>query len=170
MFGQPHVHARLAGVEGIEPLNVGIECLRAEHRSACDDVARAARGATKRRAWTGWLIQGGEETVEERGGHPGLRFVLAQDFFCPIFGCGADEIANREVDQVSGEGDLDFAFRADPDFETSCRCHCDSLCVRTNVRESLTVVNTTPMPPCSLVIPESKTSHLGSPWPGGGPG
>jgi hypothetical protein len=42
--------------------------------------------------------------------------VFAQDFFCTIFGRGADEIANREVDQVSGTGDLDFAFRADPDF------------------------------------------------------
>jgi hypothetical protein len=42
--------------------------------------------------------------------------VLAQDFFCPIFGRGADKIANREVYQVSGPGDLDFAFRADPDF------------------------------------------------------
>jgi hypothetical protein len=42
--------------------------------------------------------------------------VLAQDFFCPIFGCGSDEFANREVYQVSGTGDLNFAFRADPDF------------------------------------------------------
>jgi len=123
MFGQPRVHARLAGVEAIETLNVGTERLRAKHQSACDDVARATGGATKRRTWTGWLIQGGEETVEERRGHPGLRFVLAQDFFCPIFGGGADEVANREVDQVSGEGDLGFGFRTDPDFETSSSCH-----------------------------------------------
>src|ERR1035437_6982750 len=156
MFGQPRVHARLAGVEGIEPLNVGIEPLRAKHQSACGDVARAARGATKRRTRTGWLIQGGDKTVEERGRHPGLRFVLAQDFFCPIFGRGADEITNREVYQVSGTGDLGFAFRADPDFQTSCRCHRDSLCVRTNVREFLAVVNTTPMPRVHLSSPESR--------------
>jgi len=85
MFRQPRVHAWLAGVEGVQPLNVGIERLRVKHRSASDDVARAARGATKRRAWTGWVIQGFEETVEERGGHASLRFVLAQDLFCPIF-------------------------------------------------------------------------------------
>jgi hypothetical protein len=39
--------------------------------------------------------------------------VLAQDCFCPIFGGGADEIADREVDQVSGEGDLGLAFRVE---------------------------------------------------------
>ena len=111
MFGQPRVHARLAGVEGIEPLNVAVKCLRAKHRSACDDVARSARGATKRRARADWLIQGGEEIVVERRGHPGLRFVLAQDSFSPVFGGGADEIADREVDQVSGKGDLGFGFR-----------------------------------------------------------
>src|SRR5674476_978528 len=82
MFRQPRVHAWLAGVEGVQPLNVGIERLRVKHRSASDDVARAARGATKRRAWTGWVIQGFEETVEERGGHASLRFVLAPVFFC----------------------------------------------------------------------------------------
>ena len=100
MLGQPRVHARLAGVEGIEPLNIGIECLRAKHQSACDDVARAARGATKRRTWTDWLIQGREGTVAERGGHPGLRFVLEQDSFCPIFAGATDEIADREVPYV----------------------------------------------------------------------
>jgi len=104
MFRQPRVHAWLAGVEGVQPLNVGIERLRVKHRSASDDVARAARGATKRRAWTGWVIQGFEETVEERGGHASLRFVLAQDLFCPIFGCGADEIADREVDPGQRRG------------------------------------------------------------------
>jgi len=147
MFRQPRVHAWFAGVDGIQPLNVGIERLRVKHRSASDDVACAASGALKRRTWTGWVIQGFEETVEERGGHASLRLVLTQDLFCPVFGCGADEIADREVDQVSGEGDLGFAFRTDPDFETSCRCHRDSLYVRTNVRESLTAVNTTPMHP-----------------------
>ena len=33
---------------------------------------------------------------------------------------------------------------------------------RTNVRDSMTVVETTLMPPCSLVIPESKASHVNS--------
>jgi hypothetical protein len=63
------------------PLDVGIERLRAKQRSASDDVARAARGATKRRTWTSWFIEGFEETVEEGGGHAGLGFVLAQDSF-----------------------------------------------------------------------------------------
>src|SRR5664280_1016661 len=146
MFRQPRVHAWLAGVEGIEPLNVGVERLRVKHRSASDDVARAACGALKRRTWTSWVIQGFEEAVEERGRHASLRLVLTQDLFCTVFGCRADKIADREVDQVSGEGDLGFAFRADPDFETSCSCHRDSLCVRINVREYLPTVNTTPGP------------------------
>jgi hypothetical protein len=89
-------------------------------------ASRAARRATKHRAWASWFVQSFEETVEERGGHAGLRFELTQDFVCPIFGCGANEIADREVDQVSGEGDLGFAFPGRPDFETSYRCHCDS--------------------------------------------
>lgn len=85
MFGEPRVQARLAGVEGIEPLYVGVERLRAEHPSAGDDFARAASGTTKRRTRTGRTVQGGEKIVEERGGHAGLRLVLAHDLFGPVF-------------------------------------------------------------------------------------
>jgi hypothetical protein len=79
---QPRVHAGLAGVEGIEPLKIGIERLRVKHRSASDDVARAASGALKRRTWTRWVIQGFEEAVEERGRHASLRLVLTHVTTC----------------------------------------------------------------------------------------
>src|SRR5674476_1698821 len=102
MFRQPRVHAWLAGVEGVQPLNVGIERLRAKHRSASDDVARAARGATKRRAWTGWVIQGFEETVEERGGPASLRFVLAPDLFWPVIGRGGGASSGLADHPVTG--------------------------------------------------------------------
>lgn len=86
----------------------------------CEGLRRPTDfGSSSRHTWTGWLIQGGKETAEESGGHAGPRLMLAQDLFCPVFGCRADEIADREVDKVSGEGKLGSACRVGIELTTN---------------------------------------------------